>query len=96
MISPLTTLTDLRPPSPAPASEGHEERENYLWDVFPRLHSRCSLTPGYYLSPRRRFQFPPSLRFGAALIPVDALFSRFPEASRPRKWAQPTGQLIAR
>ena len=34
--------------------------------------------------------------FGAALIPVAALFPRFPEASRPRKWAQPTGQLIAR
>src|SRR5260221_10569859 len=97
MIFPVRPSSDLRPPSPAPASEGIEkERANYFVDVLSGLRTRCSLTQGYYLSPRRGFQFPRSLVFGAALIAVAELFSRFPESSRPRKWAQPTGQLIAR
>jgi len=48
---------------------------------FLRLKRSDALTPVLCPCPRRT---------------VAAVLTRFPEASRPRKWAQPTGQLIAR
>ena len=52
LIRPAAALTrHFVPPSPIRWARG------FLWDVYPGLRSRCSLTPGYYLSPRWGFQF---------------------------------------
>ena len=37
LISARRPSSGLRPPSPAPASEGHEERENYFVGRLPRV-----------------------------------------------------------
>src|SRR5437016_14322093 len=41
--------------SPRPSPRRTRRRRTILWDVYPALHSRFSLTPGYYLSPFQGF-----------------------------------------